>query len=218
MGKFAVIGLGNFGSNVARVLFDLGHEVICLDRNETLVNTAQGFTTYGLVGKATDSKLLSSMNVDQLDAVFVSLGHNMADSILVTLHLKDLEAKRIVVKITSEDHGRILMKVGANEVVFPERDMAVQVATYVSSPSIMSYLELSPEYSVQEIVPGKSFMGKTLAETGIRRDYGANVIGIRDVLMDKIHLNPLADYVIKDSDILIVIGRREELAELSKKE
>jgi trk system potassium uptake protein TrkA len=216
LGRFAVIGLGNFGSNVARVLFDLGHEVICLDRDEAKVNRAQRFSAYGVVGAATDKEMLESLQVDALDAVFVSLGRSMAESILATLHLRDLKAKRIVAKIISEDHGRILTKVGAHDVVFPERDMAVQVANYVSSPSIMSYLELSPDYSIQEIAPANEFVGQTLAETRIRHKHGVNVIGIRDVLMDQINLNPAANYVIKDSDVLIVIGRHEDLVKLAK--
>jgi trk system potassium uptake protein len=216
LGRFAVIGLGNFGSNVARVLFDLGHEVICLDSDEAKVNRAQRYSAYGVVGAATDKEMLESLQVDCLDAVFVSLGDSMAESILTTLHLRDLKAKRIVAKILSEDHGRILTKVGAHDVVFPERDMAVQVANYVSSPSIMSYLELSPDYSVQEIAPANEFVGKTLAETRIRHKHGVNVIGIRDVLMDQINLNPAANYVIKDSDVLIVIGRHEDLVKLAK--
>lgn len=211
-----MIGLGNFGSNVARVLFELGHEVICLDRDEAKVNSTQRFSSYGVVGVATDKQMLESLQIDDLDAVFVSLGDSMAESILATLHLRDLKAKRIVAKITSEDHGRILTKVGAHEVVFPERDMAVQVANYVSSPSIMSYLELSPEYSIQEIAPPNEFIGKTLAETRIRHKHGVNVIGIRDVLMDQINLNPAANYVIKDSDVLIVIGRHDDLVKLAK--
>ncbi len=218
MGKFAVIGMGNFGSGVAQVLFDLGHDVICLDQNEHLINEAQKYSTFGLVGDATDMSLIKSLHVADLDAVFVSLGDRMADSILAVLHLRDLKAKRIVAKIVSEDHGRILMKVGASEVVFPERDMAARVANYVSSPTITNYLDLSPEYSVIEVAPPKDFMGKTLAETNIRRDFSVNVIGIKDVLRDQISINPEANFVIKDSDVLIVIGRREDVNRLAKME
>ncbi len=218
MGKFAVIGMGNFGSGVAQVLFDLGHDVICLDQNEHLINEAQKYSTFGLVGDATDMSLIKSLHVADLDAVFVSLGDRMADSILAVLHLRDLKAKRIVAKIVSEDHGRILMKVGASEVVFPERDMAARVANYVSSPTITNYLDLSPEYSVIEVAPPKDFMGKTLAETNIRRDFAVNVIGIKDVLRDQISINPEANFVIKDSDVLIVIGRREDVNRLAKME
>lgn len=218
MGKFAVIGMGNFGSGVARTLYELGNEVVCLDKNERLIKAAQRFSTFGLVGSATDMSLLESLNVKAMDAVFVSLGEEMADSILVTLHLRDLKAKRIIAKILSEDHGRILLRVGAHEVVFPERDTAVRVANYVSSPTITNYLDLTPEYSIVEVVPPHDFIGRTLAETNIRRDFGVNVIGIKDVLRDQISINPEANFVIKDSDILIVMGRREEVARLSKKE
>ena len=218
MSRFAVIGLGNFGSNVARVLYELGHEVICVDRNEDLIKTAHDFSTFGLVGPATDMNLLSSLQIKTLDAVFVSLGDEMADSILVTLHLRDLGAKRIIAKITSEDHGRVLLRVGAHEVVFPERDMAVQVANHVSSPTIMNYLDLSPEYMLAEIIPINEFVGQTLAQTQLRRDYGVNVIGVKDIMTERITANPPADFVIKDSEILIVIGRRDDLARLTRKQ
>ncbi|MFH1135867.1 MAG: TrkA family potassium uptake protein [Pseudomonadota bacterium] len=217
MGRFTVIGLGNFGSNVAKVLFELGHEVICLDINENLIRSAQKNSTYSLVGQATDMSVLSSLQVKNMDAVFVSLGEDISASVLVILHLRDLGAKRIIGKIVSEDHGRILMKVGAHEVVFPERDMAVRTANEVSSPSIMNYLDLSPEYAIQEIAPSDGFTGKTLAETRIRQEFGVNVIGIKDVIGDRITLNPEANYLIKDSDVLIVIGRRDDLGRLAKK-
>jgi len=216
MGKFAVIGLGNFGTTLVKALFEQGHEVVCLDQSEELVQAAQRFSTYGLVGQATDKNLLASLQVKNMDAVFVSLGEELAASILVTLHLRDLGAKRIIAKIISEDHGRILMKVGAHEVIFPERDMALNVANYVSSPSIMKYLDLSPEYSIVEVVPPEKFIGKTLAEAGVRRDYGVNVIGIKDVLRDQITMNPPANFVIKDSDVLVVIGHREDIARLTQ--
>ncbi len=218
MGRFAVIGLGNFGSQVARVLHELGQDVICLDQEENRVNAAQEYCSYGLVGEATDQNVLSSLQIKDIDAVFVSMGSDMAGSILVTLHLRDLGAKRIIVKILSQEHGRILSKVGAHEIVYPERDMAVRVATYVSSPTIMNYLDLDPEFSLLEVVPLPEFIGQTLADTNIRREYGVNVIGIKDILMDKIVINPRADYVIKDSDALIVIGHREDLARLTAKD
>ena len=216
MGRFAVIGLGNFGSSVARVLYELGHEVVCLDENEHSVDQVQQYSTYSVVGAANDLRTLESLQIKEMDAVFLSLGEEISSSILVTLYLKDLGAKRIVVKIVSEDHGRILEKVGATETVFPEKDMAVNVAHHVSSPTVMNYLEISPDFSLQEVAPRNEFRGKTLAETRIRQDYGVNVIAIKDVLTDKISLNPAANYVIKDSDVLVVIGRREDLARFSK--
>ncbi|MEW5723668.1 MAG: TrkA family potassium uptake protein [Thermodesulfobacteriota bacterium] len=217
MGRFAVIGLGNFGSGVARTLYQLGHEVICVDKHEPLVNLAQEYSTVSLVGQATDMELLSSLQVPTLDAVFISLGDRIADSVLATLHLVDLEAKRIVVKIISEDHGRIVKKIGAHDVVFPERDMAVSVANQVSSPSIINYLELSQDYSIQEVIPPADLLDKTLAETGLRRDFGVNVIGVKDVRTGKILINPAANFVVKESDLLIVIGRHEDLARLAER-
>lgn len=211
MGKYAVIGLSNFGQYLGRKLHDLGHEVVCLDENEDMIKQAQEYCSYGLVGNATDTSILSSLHVKDLDAVFVCLGDEMSDSILVTLLLKDLEARRIISRISSVEHGRILSAVGADEVIFPERDMAVRVANYVSSPNIMNYLDIDPEYSVLEVAPLPDFIGKSLVETNIRSEYGVNVIAIKDVIQDKIAINPSAGHIIKDSDLLIVIGNRDNL-------
>ena len=217
MTRYAVIGLGNFGHNVARTLFELGREVIVLDQDEKRVHATQEFASFGLVGASTDPEVLAALQIPDLDTVFVSLGDDLAGSVMTTLLLSDLNAKHIVVKITSLDHGRVLKKVGAHDVVFPERDMAVQVARAASSPAISSYLDLDPEYSLAEITPLSSFIGKTLAETGLRATFGINVIGIKDHHSGKLRFNPSAAYVVKDSDNLLVIGHRNDLARLADK-
>jgi trk system potassium uptake protein TrkA len=218
MGRFAVIGLGNFGGQVAKVLHELGHDVVGLDENEVRVKAAHGVTSYGLVGSATDHAVLSSLQIQDMDAVFVALGAEMADSLLCILHLKDLGSRRTIAKIVSQDHGRIAIRIGAQEVVYPDRDMAERLATYVSSPTIMNYLEIDPQYSIMEVVPPAEIIGLPLSESNLRQDYGVNVIGVKDQLMGQVTINPEAHYAIKDSDALIVIGRREDLNRMSRKE
>ncbi|HEX15648.1 MAG: TrkA family potassium uptake protein [Deltaproteobacteria bacterium] len=209
--KFGVIGLGNFGATVARALFEGGHEVVVLDRDKGRVQAAQKFASQAIIADATQKKVLEELGLDKMDAVVVSLGKDLSASVLVTLYLRDLKVKKIVVKIASEDHGRVLEKVGATEIVFPEKDMALRLAQSLTSPNILDYLPLSPEFSLIELAPPKDFIGKSLAELRLRSRYGVNVLAVRQIIPEKMIINPPADFVIKDSDVLVVLGRREDI-------
>jgi trk system potassium uptake protein TrkA len=140
MGKFVVLGLGNFGIYLAKSLSEVGKEVIAVDRNKERVQKAQEFCSYALVGDATDKSMLDSIGVEKGDTVMVSLGDNISASVLVTLYLKDLDVQNVQVKIISEDHGRVLEKIGATEVIFPERDLAQKVAQTLSSPNVIDLI------------------------------------------------------------------------------
>ncbi len=209
--KFGVIGLGNFGATVARALFEGGHEVVVLDRDKGRVQAAQKFASQAIIADATQKKVLEELGLDKMDAVVVSLGKDLSASVLVTLYLRDLKVKKIVVKIASEDHGRVLEKVGATEIVFPEKDMALRLAQSLTSPNILDYLPLSPEFSLIELAPPTDFIGKSLAELRLRSRYGVNVLAVRQIIPEKMIINPPADFVIKDSDVLVVLGRREDI-------
>ncbi len=141
----------------------------------------------------------------------VSLGDRIDASIMVTLHLKELGAERIVVKAVSEDHRKVLEMVGATEVVFPEMDKAIKTAKTLSFPNALDYLPLAPGFSIVEIAPPKAFIGKTLAELDLRNKYHVQVIAVRELIPDRINLVPKADCVIKDSDIMVILGRDEDL-------
>ncbi|RLA99564.1 MAG: TrkA family potassium uptake protein, partial [Deltaproteobacteria bacterium] len=151
--KFGVIGLGNFGSTVAKALFEAGHDVVVLDRDRDRVQAMQRYATQAVIADATQKEILEELALDKMDAVIVSLGKDLSASVLVTLYLRDLKVKKIVVKIASEDHGRVLDRVGATEIIFPEKDMALRLAQSLISPNILDYLPLSPEYSLLELAP-----------------------------------------------------------------
>ncbi len=214
MKKFAVFGLGNFGFTVARALYEEGHEVLCVDKETERIQRIQEFATHTIVGSATDRSLLESIGVAEMDAVIVSLGNDLGASILATLYLKDLEAKNIMVKIRSEDHGRILEKVGADEVIFPEKETAIKIAKSLSNPNILDYIPLSSDYSILEVAPPKEFIGKTLSEINLRAKYGVNVIAVRELVPDRITMVPGGSFVVKDSDILIVLGRPTDIEKI----
>jgi trk system potassium uptake protein TrkA len=214
MGKFVVIGLGNFGFYVAKSLFEEGKEVVGVDRNKERVQRLQGFCSYAVAGDATDKSILESAGIEKEDTLIVSLGDNISASVLVTLYLKDLDVQTIYVKIISEDHGRALERIGATEVVFPERDLAKKLAQTLSSPNVIDYLPLTDEYNIVEIAPPKEFIGKTLAEIKLRNKYKISVIAVRGLVPETLTMNPGGGFTIKDSDILIVLGKPVDIEKI----
>jgi trk system potassium uptake protein TrkA len=214
MGKFVVIGLGNFGFYLAKSLSEEGKEVVGMDRDKERVQRLQEFCSYAVVGDATDKSILESIGIGKDDAAIVSLGDNISASVLVTLYLKDLDIKNIHVKIISEDHGRALEKIGATEVIFPERDLAKKLAKSLSSPNLIDFLPLTDEYNIVEIAPPKKFIGKTLAELHLRSKYHISILAVRGLVPEKITMNPGGSFSIKDSDILIALGKPEDVEKI----
>jgi trk system potassium uptake protein TrkA len=214
MRKFVVIGLGNFGFYLAKSLFNEGKEVIGVDLNKERVQRTKDFCSYAVAGDAIDKSVLESIGIEKGDVVIVSLGTNISASVLVTLYLRDLHVENIYVKIVSEDHGRALEKIGATEVIFPERDLAKKLAKTLVSPNLIDYIPLGEEYNVVEIAPPREFIGKSLAELSLRNRYNINIIGVRGVVPEKITMNPGGTFVIKDSDILLALGRSEDIRKI----
>ncbi len=210
--RFGVIGLGNFGYHVALTLFDEGHEVVAMDMDKEKVQAIRDHCTYAVLGDAAHKEFLQDQGVGDLDAVVVSTGERSHLSTLITLFLKELKVPRILVKAISEDHGRILESVGASDIIFPEKDMAQKVAHSLSSPNVLEYIPLAEGYSLSEMVPPQSFLGKTLIDLDLRRKYQVTVIAIKDVLTDKFITVPPPNYLLKDSDVMILIGKSDDLA------
>ncbi len=209
--RFGVIGLGNFGHHVARTLYAEGHEVVAMDLDKEKVQAIRDHCTYAVLGDAAHKEFLENQGVDELDAVVVSTGERSHLSTLITLYLKELKVPRILVKAVSEDHGRILERVGASEVIFPEKDMAKKVAHNLSQPNVLEYIPLAEGYSLSEMVPPQSFLGKTLVELDLRRKHQVTVIAIKDILTDKFITVPPPNYLLKDSDVMILIGKTDDL-------
>jgi len=214
MRKFVIIGLGNFGFYLAKSLFEEGREVVGLDREKERVQRLKEFCSYAVVGDATDKSVLESIGIEKGIAVIVSLGNNISASVLVTLYLKDLNVENIYVKIISEDHGRALERIGATEVIFPERDLAKKLAKTLLSPNLIDYIPLTEEYNIFEIAPPKEFIGKTLGEIRLRRKYNINILAVRGVVPEKITMNPDGTFMIKDSDILLGLGKPDDIEKI----
>ena len=213
--KFAVIGLGSFGANVARTLFERGNEVLAIDRDKDMTEAAKNFTTNSVMTEAAVKENLQALGVQEMDVVVVSLGHQLEASVMTVLYLHELGVKRIVAKALSEDHAKVLEAVGATEVIYPEKDMAIRTALRLSSPDVIEYLPLVSGITIQEIAPPVKFIGKTLKEIDLTNKYGLQVIAIKEVISDRITFIPKADFVIKDSDILVIIGEEKKLSKLN---
>jgi trk system potassium uptake protein TrkA len=212
--RVVVVGLGIFGFNIAKELYENGLEVIAIDKNKEVIQKIKDFSTKAILADGTEKEVLENIGIHEDDVVIISFGEDLAASTLMTLHLKELKVKNIIVKAPNEDHKRILEKVGATEIIIPEREMASKVAKSLISPNVLDYLPLSQDYTICEIAPPSSFLGKTIGDLQLRKKYHIGVIATRDVLTDQVQMIPAADFVIKDSDILVVIGREKDIRKL----
>jgi trk system potassium uptake protein TrkA len=214
--KFIVLGLGSFGFSVAQTLFEEGNDVIAMDMDNELAQKIRPYCTQAIIGDATQKDMLATLGLDEMDAVVINMGDHTSAATLVTLFAKELGAKRIVVKASDGDHGKILRKVGATQVIYPEIDMAVKVARNLSTPDVLDYFPMTGEYIIAEIAPVAEFVGKTLAELKLRSQYNVNVIGIKELVPENFVLVPAADFTIKDSDVLLVIGTRDDIKRIKQ--
>jgi trk system potassium uptake protein TrkA len=211
MKRFAVIGLGHFGFHVAKTLFEDGHEVVAIDRDRDRVQEIEPFCSEAIVIDVTDKERLRALGLEDVDAAVISTGGAISASILLTLHLHEFGVKKILAKAVDEDHGKVLEKVGAAEIIYPERAMAIKVARSLSTPNILDFILLSQDYNLLQIAPPKAFIGKSLKELDLRARYNVHVIAIKELVPENFMLVPPADFVIKDSDILIMLGKSEDI-------
>jgi trk system potassium uptake protein TrkA len=206
--------LGIFGFNIAKDLYENGMEVIAIDKNKEIIQKIRDFSTKAILADGTDKEVMESIGIQQDDVVIISFGEDLAASTLVTLHLKEMKVKTIIVKAPNEDHKHVLEKVGATEVIIPEREMADKVAKSLISPNVLDYIPLSEDYTVCEIVPPASFMGKTIGELHLRTKHHIEVIAVREMLPERLTMVPRADFVVKDSDVLVVIGKEGDIQKI----
>ncbi len=213
--KFAIIGLGSFGSNIARKLYERRHEVLAIDKDKEKIELAKSFSTHAVLMDSADKESLEAVGIKDMDIVVVSLGPEMEASILTVLHLHELGIKRIIAKALTEDHAKILEAIGATEVIYPEKDMAIRTALRLTSPHVLECLPLMSGISIQEIAPPEKFIGKSLKQLDLRNKYGIQVIAIRELVPERTIYIPKADFIIKDSDVLIVMGDEKQLEKLT---
>ena len=212
--RFVVIGLGTFGTHVARTLFAAGHEVVGIDSDAVRVQDVRDYCTRPVTTDATDPDNLRALDLADADAAVVSLGDHMDSSILVTLYLKELGLKKIVVKAISDDHGKVLTLIGATGVVHPERDTAVRLARSLGARSIVEYLPLGVGFGLEELAAPRSYWGRNLSDLGIRRRHQVLVVAVKNG--ERVDLVPGADHVVREGDTLVIVGREEGLSAVNR--
>ncbi|QJA06371.1 TrkA family potassium uptake protein [Thermosulfurimonas marina] len=212
--QFGIIGLGRFGSYLARTLAEQGQEVVAVDRSEKAVEEISSVVSQAVVADATRKETLEHLGFDKMDTVVVAIG-SLAQSVLVTLFLKELGARNIIAKALNEEGAKILSLIGAHRVIIPERDSAIRLARSLVMPNFLDFLPLLPDFYITEVKPPPEFVGKSLKELDLRRKYRVYVIGVKRAFADQIQLLPPADYVIERDDILYLVGHQKDLAALA---
>lgn len=216
MAQVAVIGLGRFGFHVARQMHEAGHDVLAIDVDPKNVEAIADYSSRAVVLDARDKERLDALGIQDFDVVVVSLGERIDASALVALHLKEIGVRRLITKAGSEDHGKLLELIGVNQVVFPEREAAERLARRLGSPDLLDYIDFGDEYSLHEMAPPASFLGKTLRELQLPARFNIRVLAIRDALTGNVEVNPGADSRIKESEALLLLGRNEDLARIKQ--
>ena len=217
---FAVIGLGRFGSAMARTLTDLGQDVIGIDADEERVQRHADVIRSAVQLDANDERALRAVGVQDVDVVVISIGENIEASLLAVMLVKDLGVRRVIAKAVTTLHGRILERIGVDRVIFPEREMAIRVAHSLVVPNVLDYIELSRDFSIIEIPAPRDFAGKSLKQLQLRNRYGLTLIAIKRKPAgggpEVTNVAPNADDRILAGDILALLGPNERLAQLDK--
>lgn len=209
-----VIGLGEFGRELALQLAS-DCEVLALDRDERMVEQILDRVQRALILDVRDFHALSSVVTPDFDEGVVSMAESLESSILATLHLKKIGVRRIWAKATTEDHAAILRAIGADEVIFPERETARRLAAHLINPNLLDFVPLAEDYRVMDVAPPDEFYGRTLAELDLRKRFGVFVLAVKELVPVRFVFLPPPDFVIKPSDILVMIGREADLLRLS---
>lgn len=217
MANYLVVGLGRFGRSVARTLYENNQDVLAIDDDEETVQQAidSDVVSEAIVLDASDETAIKNVIKDNFDVAFVCIGSNMQASIMVTLLLKEAGIPKIIAKAQSRPQGKVLEKIGADEVIYPEEFMGKRTANKILRPTIIEHFKLSNKYAVIEVLAPKSFSDKSLVQLDVRKKYGINIIGIKDK-DNEVNISPAPDTVIKEGDALIVVADNEKLNELNR--
>ena len=214
MKTYVVIGLGRFGSALARQLCKLGAEVLAMDVRSALVQQVAGDVTHAVVGDAQDKEVLRSLGVRNFDCAVIAIGDNLGASVLIAMNLKELGVPYIVCKAHDETHRKVLEKLGVDRVVIPEQEHAQRLGRSLYSHNVLDYIELSEAYGILEVPAPKPWIGKSLKELNVRAKLGVNIIAVENG--KKTNVSPPADYAIREGDIMVVLGDNYALEALQK--
>lgn len=210
--EFVVFGLGRFGRSVAITLAESGCEVLVVDNNEDKIHDIADIVTYAVKADVTDAETLASLGIGNFDGAVIAIGEHLEASVLGTILVKEMGIPFVLAKVQTETQAKVLMKVGADKVVFPEKETGIRIANKLIHGNFFDAVELSSTYSLMEINAKEEWDGHTLKELDLRKKYDINVIGIKSD--GNLNINPLAEQVINKDDVLVVIGENGQLTKL----
>ncbi len=213
MKQYIVIGCGRFGSSVATTISLLGNEVMAIDKNKDIIQNLSDKVTHSVIVDVTDEQALRSLGLGNFDVAVISIGSDIRASIMATLIAKEMGVPQIICKAKDELQAKVFYKIGADRVVFPERDMGVRVAHNLVSDNILDHIELDPEYSIVEIVTPSKWIGKTLVDLELRPRYDITVLAIKTG--DDINVTPSPEEKLELGSILVVIGQNSKISEIT---
>lgn len=215
MKSILIIGLGRFGSHLCMDLSKLDNEIMIVDQDEAKLEDLLPYVISAKIGDCSNEKVLKSLGVGNFDICFVCIGNNFQSSLEITSQLKELGAKYVVSKANRDIHAKFLLRNGADEVIYPDRDIAEKVAVRFSANQVFDYVELGKGFSIYEISPLPEWMGHSIKEVDVRAKYHANIIGIKTE--DGMQLMPGPDYCFRKEEHLMVIGHQNDISKIIRK-
>ncbi|MBN1870486.1 MAG: TrkA family potassium uptake protein [Candidatus Omnitrophica bacterium] len=218
MEQFMVIGLGNFGFNVACALSKAGKQVIAVDANGRRVEEISDKVRKAVTADVRDKKAISELiSSNKIDVAIVSLGNSFEASILVTIYLKEMNVGKIIAKASNEDQWTALHAIGASEVIFPEQEVADKLALRLVKPNFIDYIPMAEDYGIMEVAVPDEFVGKTLMELQLRNRFDVEIIAIKNVLTNNLVMIPKADYKFELDTVMVIVGRNEDIERVRSK-
>lgn len=214
MKSVLVIGMGKFGRHFAKKMMDLGNDVMIVDKDEAIVERYAATFSDAQIADCMNKDVLLTLAVHHFDICMVAIGQDFQSSMVVTALLRELDAQYIVSKADSDIQADLLMKIGADEIVYPEREMAEKIAVRFTATNVFDYIELTDEYAIYEVPVVYAWIGKTISEINIRRKYKINIIAIK--VGSELNVLPGSDYCFTEHDHIVLIGTPENVAKLSK--
>lgn len=207
--QYVVIGLGRFGSSLAKELVSLGYEVLGVDKREANVNEMSDVLTHTVQADWSDEEVYRSLGIRNFDCAVIAISEDIQASIMAAILCKEQGVKKVVAKAMSEIHGRVLEKLGVDRVIFPERDMGIRVAHLLASPNLLDYIALSNNYTVAELAVSRKISGSRLRDLDSRRRFGCSVLAINR--RNEVIISPTADDAVYEQDIMVIIGTTQQI-------
>lgn len=214
MKSVLIIGIGDFGRHLALKMMDLKNDVLIVDKEESIIDELSTLVTDAQIGDCTNESVLKALGIKNFDICFVTIGNSFQSSLEITSLLKDLGAKYIVSKASRDVQAKFLLKNGADEVVYPDRDIAEKLAIRSSADNILDYVNLTSDYSILEIPVIDGWVNNSIQEINVRRKHHVSILAVKKE--ESIMPMPKADYVFKENDRLIVLGRPSDVIKLAE--